>query len=195
MLVREKLQPYGAEKNLSDTEIVSALLGRETGLTIADISARNFEKLTTAQKTIIRAALELSARVVALRNDSHKISSSRDSFRAVSPFLCNLEVERFCVVLLNRANKIIRVETISSGGVAGTFADPRAIARLAILNNASGVIIAHNHPSGNTNPSGADLVLTAKMIEALKLIDCVLLDHIIYCGETSYYSFADNGKI
>lgn len=195
MQVREKLQPYGAEKNLSDTEIVSALLGRETGLTIADISARNFEKLTTAQKTIIRAALELSARVAILKNDSQKISSSRDSFRAVSPFLCNLEVERFCVVLLNRSNKIIKIETLSSGGVAGTVADPRAIARLAILNNASGVIIAHNHPSGNCNPSPADLTITQKTAGALKLIDSVLLDHIIYCGETSYYSFADNGQI
>ena len=195
MLVREKLQAYGAEKTLSDAEIIAALLGRETGLTIADISARNFEKLTTAQKTIIRAALELSARVVALRNDSRKITSSRDSFSAVSPHLCNLDVERFCIVLLNRANKIIRIETISVGGATGTVVDPRAVARLAILNNASSVIIAHNHPSGNTKPSQADINITRKTAEALKCIDCILLDHIIYCGETQYYSFADNDNI
>jgi DNA repair protein RadC len=92
---------------------------------------------------------------------------------------------------LSRANKVLSVMLISEGGTAGTVADVKKILAPAILQNASAIIISHNHPSGNLNPSDADKDLTAKVKEAAKLIDVTLLDHIIMTDE-KYYSFADN---
>ena len=100
----------------------------------------------------------------------------------------------FAVVLLNRANKIIHFEVISRGGITGTVADPRIILKLALSHGATSLILSHNHPSGNLNPSKADEDVTQKIKQAAALIDIQVLDHIIV-SEEGYYSFLDEGKL
>lgn len=103
-----------------------------------------------------------------------------------------VHVESFKVILLNRANKVLGVSNISKGGVAGTVADVKVIFQTALKANASSVILAHNHPSGNTHPSDNDIKLTRKLYAAGKTLDISVLDHLILTDST-YYSFADEG--
>lgn len=103
-------------------------------------------------------------------------------------------VEQFKIVLLNRANRIIGICQISEGGQAGTVVDPKVIFACALKANASFVILAHNHPSGNISPSETDRSLTQKLVEAGKYLDLPILDHIIVTYD-GYYSFADEGFI
>jgi len=104
--------------------------------------------------------------------------------------------ETFKMLLLNRANKVLGMTTISEGGLSGTVTDVRLIFQYAIKGNASGIIIAHNHPSGNQNPSESDLKITQKIKEAGNLLDIQLLDHIIITPEMDLYrSFADEGQL
>ncbi|HNE44520.1 MAG TPA: JAB domain-containing protein, partial [Chitinophagales bacterium] len=91
-----------------------------------------------------------------------------------------------------KANRIISKEKVSSGGVAGTVVDVKIILRLALQKLASGIILAHNHPSGNLQPSDADISVTKKLRDAAKLMEIAVLDHLII-GDRDYYSFADNG--
>jgi DNA repair protein RadC len=103
-------------------------------------------------------------------------------------------VEQFKVLLLNRANKVLGVVELSSGGVTGTVADPKLIFVAALKANACSIIISHNHPSGNLKPSQQDEQLTQKIKQAGQLLDIKLNDHIIVSSE-GYYSFADEGLI
>ena len=103
-------------------------------------------------------------------------------------------VEQFKVLLLNRAGRILGIYEVSSGGVSGTVADPKLIFSAALKANASSLILAHNHPSGNTKPSEADRQLTRKVKEGGKLLDISVLDHIIVTTE-GYRSLADEGEI
>ena len=100
------------------------------------------------------------------------------------------------MLLLNRANKVLGITTISEGGLSGTLMDVRMIFQYAIKGNACGIIIAHNHPSGNINPSESDQKITRKIKEAGNLLDIQLLDHIILTPEKEIFrSFADEGQI
>jgi DNA repair protein RadC len=103
-------------------------------------------------------------------------------------------VEQFKVLLLNRANRVLGIYEVSTGGVAGTVADPKLIFAAALKACASGIILSHNHPSGNLKPSSADLQLTQKMKRGGELLDIAVLDHIILISE-SYYSLADEGLL
>ena len=103
-------------------------------------------------------------------------------------------VEQFKVLFLNRANKILGIIDLSTGGVTGTVADPKLIFVAALKANASSIIISHNHPSGNLKPSQADEQLTQKIKYAGQLLEIRLFDHIIISSE-GYYSFADEGLI
>lgn len=100
--------------------------------------------------------------------------------------------EEFNILLLNRANKVLGLCKISSGGIAGTVADPKMIFQSALKGNASSIILSHNHPSGNLKPSQADLDLTKKIKEAGKFLDLPIVDHIIITDE-GFLSFADEG--
>ena len=100
--------------------------------------------------------------------------------------------EEFVILLLNRANRVLGFTLISKGGTSGTVVDTKMIFQIALKANASGVILSHNHPSGNTTPSEADISLTRKVISGGKLLEISVLDHIILTEE-SQYSFADNG--
>lgn len=103
-------------------------------------------------------------------------------------------VEQFKVILTNRANKVLGIFEVSTGGMTGTVADPKLIFVAALKCGATGVLLAHNHPSGNLTPSQADIDLTKKIKEGGKFLEIQLLDHLIITSE-GYYSFADEGLI
>jgi len=122
------------------------------------------------------------------------ITCSRDIYNLVRPNLMDLPHEEFWVILLNRANVVMRKVAISQGGVAGTVADPKMIFKEALEQLASSIILVHNHPSGNRQPSAADLALTKKLRQAGDFLDLPVLDHLIYT-DRGYYSFADEGVL
>lgn len=126
-----------------------------------------------------------------------KISTSRDARDVFMGMWDNTKLElmeQFKVMLTNRANKVLGIFELSTGGVSGTVVDPKLIFAAAIKGIASGLILCHNHPSGNLQPSQADIDLTRKIKEAGKLLEIQLLDHIILTSE-EYYSFADEGLL
>ncbi len=126
-----------------------------------------------------------------------KITHSKDAYQILknSWDFNKIEfVEQFKVMLLNRANKVLGICEVSTGGTCATVADPKIIFSVALKSMASGIIVAHNHPSGNLNPSQTDLDLTKKLKEAGKFLELQLLDHVIITSE-GYYSFADEGLI
>jgi DNA repair protein RadC len=102
--------------------------------------------------------------------------------------------EQFKIMLLNRANKVIGIYEVSSGGMSGTVADPKLIFGAALKSCATSIILSHNHPSGNLKPSNADLRLTSKIKAGGDLLDIDILDHIILTPE-GYFSFADEGLL
>ncbi|EOR96256.1 DNA repair protein RadC [Arcticibacter svalbardensis MN12-7] len=125
------------------------------------------------------------------------IGSSKDAYTI---FVQNWDagkmeyIEEFKVLFLNRANKVLGIFNVSTGGVAGTVADPKVIFGAALKANASSVILAHNHPSGSFRPSQADLNLTRKLIQAAGFLDMSVLDHLIITSE-GFISFADEGLL
>ena len=101
-------------------------------------------------------------------------------------------LEDFKILLLNRRNRVLGIVHISSGGLSGTVADPKVIFTAALKACASGIILCHNHPSGELDPSSEDLSLTKRLVEAGKMLDLKILDHLII-STNGYYSFGDDG--
>jgi DNA repair protein RadC len=123
------------------------------------------------------------------------VNSSKAAFDILSTLFPQETIclqEQFVVLYVNRANKVIGSYQLSKGGLTGTVADVRLILSVALKTLASGLILAHNHPSGNLKPSEADIGLTKKIKQSAKLMDIELLDHIIISNE-GYYSFIDEG--
>lgn len=123
-----------------------------------------------------------------------KITSSKDAENVLRELWSSqIEVrEEFVVLLLDRANRVLGYHLLSTGGITATVADIRLVYSVALKSLASGIIVAHNHPSGNIEPSQSDIQLTRKLKEAGKNMDIVLLDHLILTKE-NYTSFADEG--
>lgn len=125
-----------------------------------------------------------------------KITNSKEVFEVLFPLydrdIIELQ-EQFFLLLLNRASRIIGWIKLSLGGTVGTIVDPRIVFSLALKTNACSIILSHNHPSGNIQPSEADISLTNKINAASKLLEIKLLDHLIISPEEKYYSFADEG--
>jgi DNA repair protein RadC len=213
---REKLILKG-KSSLSDAELVAILLGSGTRtLSAVDLAKRllqvsnhNLHELARlsvndlikvkgigeVKAITIVAALELGRRRKDLEQDvKPKITSSRDAYEFLKADLIDIPHEAFWILLLNRAHRVIRKHQISQGGVAGTVADPKIIFKLALEDLASGIILAHNHPSGNLTASQADLDLTKKLKEGGKLLEIQVLDHLILAGQ-KYFSFADEGLL
>lgn len=213
---REKLLSKGTPV-LSDAELVAILLGTGTAATSAvelakrvlqtvdnnlhDLARLSVKDLTRikgigeAKAISIVAALELGRRrKEGDADEKPRISSSRDGFQLLRAHLQDIHHEEFWIILLNRANRVIKKCQISQGGVAGTVADPKIIFKLALAELASGIILAHNHPSGNLTASQADIDLTKKIREAGKLLEIQVLDHLIVAGQ-KYFSFADEGML
>ncbi len=213
---REKLMQKGTA-SLSDAELLAILissgtkeksavdLGREL-LSIVNnnlnalgrLSINDLTKLHgigTARAVTIAAALELGRRrKLAGVPEAAQIKCSKDVADIFQPLLSDLTHEEFWILFLNRSNKIINRMKLSQGGISGTVTDVRIVMKKAIEYLASGIIVCHNHPSGNLSPSDSDSRITQKIKDAGSLMDIQLLDHIIISGD-EYYSFADNGII
>jgi DNA repair protein RadC len=125
-----------------------------------------------------------------------KVAGSRDAYdvlqRIWSPKIDH--IEEFMILCLNRANKVLGWAKVSQGGLSGTVADPKVIFQIALKSNSCSLIICHNHPSGNLQPSEADIHLTRKLKEAGLMLDLPVLDHLIVSSE-GFYSFADEGLL
>ncbi len=213
---REKMLTKGRQA-LSDAELLAILLGsgtkRESAVALAQrILAQSgnnlhqlaqlsiqelmqFKGIGVAKAITITAALELGRRrqaATVLQKPS--ITSSQEAFRFLYPFLADLIHEEFWVLFLNKTNKIITHEKISSGGTDSTIVDLKILFRKALHWKAHHIIVCHNHPSGNVKPSPQDIELTKKIKEASNLIGIQLLDHIIIANDT-FYSFADEGTL
>jgi len=133
------------------------------------------------------------------RNESEtlsqqKVTRSRDAFEIFHSLMGDLPYEEFWMLILNKANKVIKKVRISEGGVSGTTVDPKKIYKIALDHHSSSLILGHNHPSGNTQPSEADHKITKKIKECGILLDIAVLDHIIV-GNEQFYSFADEGSL
>jgi len=131
-------------------------------------------------------------------SDRPKIKCSKDAYDLILSAWDAETIEyteEFKVLLLNRSNAVLGLITVSKGGISGTVTDVRIILQAAIKANASGLIVAHNHPSGNLNPSESDARITRKIKGAGELMDIQLLDHLIITPDRDYYSFADNGLV
>lgn len=127
-----------------------------------------------------------------------KISNSQDAFKILYPLfdINTIEFkEEFLLLLLNRANNILGWFKLSSGGTSGTVVDVKIVFMLALLTNASSIILSHNHPSQNIQPSEADIKLTNQIKEAGKLLGISVLDHLIIASNGTYFTFADEGLL
>lgn len=213
---REKLMLKGAAA-LSNSELLAILIGSGTKeksavevckeiladidndlnklarYTVSDLTRYN--GIGPAKAITIVSALELGRR----RKNSgdkevKKITSSRDAYQALYPYLSDLNHEEIWVLLLNRSNRIESTLRVSEGGISATVLDVRLVLREALNRYASGIILAHNHPTNNCVPSEQDIRITTKLKDAAKLMDINLLDHLILCGER-YYSFADENMM
>jgi DNA repair protein RadC len=213
---REKLLQKGTA-SLSDAELLAILissgtknksavdLGREL-LLMVNNNLNNLGKLTiedlkklhgigSARAVTIAAALELGRRrKLSDAENVIQIKCSKDVSDIFQPLLADLQYEEFWILFLNRSNKVINRMKLSQGGISGTVTDVRMVMKKAIEYLASGIIVCHNHPSGNLNPSESDSKITQKIKDAGNLMDIQLLDHLII-SEKDYYSFADNGLL
>ncbi len=127
-----------------------------------------------------------------------KIQSSDDSYELCKELFNSDTVnfsEEVILIMLNRANNTIGWVRISTGGFSGAVVDPKVIFTYALSVGASALILAHNHPSGNANPSGSDISMTNKLKSGGDILDITFLDHIIYTEDNGYYSFADEGQL
>ena len=213
---REKMLQKGASA-LSDAELLAILISsgtkKRTALDLArevlDMAGKNLRELGRlsvkelqkingigeARAITVCAALELGRRrQVNETPDKATINTSKQAASIIVPFLQGLQHEVFYVLYLNQSCKLIKGETISSGGMTGTVADIKMILKGCLLHNANHLIVAHNHPSGSKNPSQADKLLTDKLKESAKLMDIKLIDHLIVAGN-EYLSMADEGFV
>lgn len=154
--------------------------------------------VNTNEKRLYEVAeIQLSYKSNVKPSERPKISGSRDAFEILKANWDENKiefVEHFKVMFTNRANKVLGILEVSSGGVSGTVADPKVIFAGAIKAGACGFIVAHNHPSGNLTASQSDIELTRRLRDGGKLLEIQLLDHIILTTE-GYFSFADEGMI
>lgn len=211
---REKLLLKG-KSALSDAELLGILLGSgSTDLSAVDLAKQilasanhnlndlakctvsdlqKFKGIGEAKAITIVSALELGRRrKETAKTEREKILSSKNAYEMMQEHLLDLPHEEFWIILLNRANEVIRKTQISSGGVAATVADPKIIFKNAIENLASSMVLVHNHPSGNLKPSQQDIDLTKKLKEGGKMLEIPILDHLIFTDH-AYFSFADEG--
>ena len=213
---REKLMLKGRHA-LSDADLIAILIGSGTKdtsaieiaksilqevndnlmelgrLTISDLEKH--KGVGPARAITISAALELGKR----RNESVSVEKamlrrSQDAYTMFKTVLGDQPYEEFWILLLNRANRLLRKCCISEGGISGTVVDPKKIFKIALDHHASAIILGHNHPSGNTKPSESDIRITNKIMEAGKVLEVSVLDHIIVTDD-SFFSFSDQGML
>ena len=213
---REKLLQKG-RSSLSDAELLAILIGSgsrtqsavdlckkilsDVGNNLVELGRLSVKQLQSyngigeAKALSIVAALELGRRRRAGEAlEKMKISSSSSVFELMQPEIGELPHEEFWIIYLNNSNKVIEKHHLSKGGITGTLVDVRLALKKALELGATALILTHNHPSGNLNPSSSDKQLTQKLKTAGESLDIKILDHIIVT-EKSYFSFADEGLL
>jgi DNA repair protein RadC len=212
---RERLLQNGPQ-HLTEAELLGILLGKgTTKKTAVDLArelldryeslqklfSRSPSELTTvkgigsAKAAVLLAAFELVRRIQSQKSaDRPLFKRSSDVVKHYLPLMRDLRKEVFKVLLLNRANRFIREVSISEGTLDASIVHPRDVFREALLEPASGIILIHNHPSGNPSPSEEDLRITKQLVDAGRLLGIKIYDHIILAGE-DYRSLADEGLL
>ncbi len=213
---REKLLANGP-RALSDAELIAILIGSgNLDETAVELSRRilnsvdndlnelgrkttgylsQFKGIGEAKAITIMAAMELGRRrKETLKPEKVVITCSRDVAELMMPLIGELDNEEFWILLIDRANKVKHKFMTSRGGITSTIIDVRMIMKTALEMAAVGMILCHNHPSGNLEPSEADRKITAKIKDTGTIMDIKVLDHIIIT-QNSYYSFADSGVL
>jgi len=149
------------------------------------------------KKTFRVAEVEISYRPDYKVSERPQISSSNDAYQILTQQWNRDKIElleEFKILLVNRRNRVLGVVNISQGGLSATIADPKVIFVTALKSSASGIILCHNHPSGELDPSKEDIAITKKLKAGAELLDLKVLDHLII-SKDSYYSFADEGMM
>ncbi len=212
---RERLLQHGPQP-LTESELLGILLGKGTRKkTAVDLARELLDQYESLQKLFSRSPSELmkvkgigsakaatlSAAFELVRRIQSQGNMAKPSFKRslevanhYLPLMRDLRKEVFKVLLLNRANRLIKDVTISEGTLEASIVHPRDVFREALLEPAAGIILIHNHPSGNPSPSEEDLRITKQLVEAGRLLGIKVYDHIILAGE-SYRSLADEGLI
>ncbi|MDR2120557.1 MAG: DNA repair protein RadC [Tannerella sp.] len=213
---REKMLLKGAS-SLSDAELLAILIGSGSRdetvvqlsqrilssvsgnlntlgkLSVKDLTA--FKGIGEAKAITIVAAMELGRRKRETAPlERMTVRSSRDVYDLFYPHLCDLSHEELWMALTSRAGKVVEKIKVGQGGTGMIYTDIQLIMKPAVNALAAGIILCHNHPSGNIAPSGGDDELTARLAEAAALFNITLLDHVIFC-DNDYYSYADEGKL
>ncbi|MCL4282051.1 MAG: DNA repair protein RadC [Flavobacteriales bacterium] len=213
---RERMLAHGA-KALSDAELVAVLLRsgtrdlsaldlarhllNEAGNDLNKLAARTPAELMKrkgvgeAKALAIVAALELGMRRRSTgAPERERVHTSAVAHEVLRPKMADLPHEEFWVILLDRGLRVQAVQRVSIGGIHGTVADPKVIFRMALEKGASCLVLGHNHPSGQLQPSEEDIRLTRKLVEGGRMLDILVQDHLIVTS-AGYYSFADNGQL
>lgn len=216
---REKALNLGVE-HLTNTELMAIILGSGLrGMSVIDLAQEilkgnenklsrvarmsinelctKFKGIGVAKAISIKAAIELGSRCVhslALENEEPQIRSSKDCYDLMRQRAELLQHEQFWILFLSQSNRVKSIECISKGGLTSTVVDVKIILKMAIDKLAQGLILVHNHPSGNLSPSLPDDNLTKKINDGAKILDIKLLDHIIISSK-GYYSYNDEGRI
>jgi len=212
----EKLSGQG-RRALTDAELIAILIGSGSrNETAVELSTRilhhyendlnklgkatinelsNFKGIGEAKAISIIAALEIGRR----RNDTESkpqdsINSSKDAYTIMRRHLVDLSHEEFWILLLGRSQKVLAKELVSKGGLSATVVDPKIIFGMALQHKATGIIMIHNHPSGNLKPSQQDIHLTKQLADAGRIMAINIQDHLII-SDAGFYSFADEGVI
>lgn len=219
---REKMKAKGP-KELSNAELIGILIGSGTpGNTAIDLAKeilkrsddeltpliqmeisdfKKFHGIGDAKAITLIAAFELGRRLSSEKSNRKDflVKNSSDLYECLHTQIDNLPREKFLAVYLNSRGKVIDTQCISYGGISGTLVDLRTLFKFAVETNAVSIAMAHNHPSGNLRPSAEDKKLTTRIVDAAKLLDIRVLDHLIVGIDThtneQYYSFRDNGLI
>jgi DNA repair protein RadC len=203
MYLHEQISEYG-QKSVSDLDLLAIVAGlspdqiRAKITSVFDVKGKSAKEVqgmgfTKAQSARIVAAIEVGNRAY-FTPERGQVKCSNDCFLAVAHHFAGLRIEKFFVLLLNKKNKIIEVQELARGSSDRCVASAYEVIRAAMLHDAVGVVIAHNHPSGGLQPSSSDLETTRRIKGALSQCEITLLDHLII-HENTFYSFADDGNI
>lgn len=213
---REKLMTKG-RSSLSNAELLAILIGTGTNNESAvDLAKRILDSVDNDLKSLAKKTIEeftqfkgigkvkainiITALEIGQRrrySDAQKVSTvsnSQSAYELLQASLAELAHEEFWALFLSNSNRVLAMQQISIGGLTGTVADVRLIFKKALLLGATSIIVSHNHPSGNINPSAADKLLTKKLVEAGLIMNIKLIDHLIIT-DSQYFSFADEGLI
>lgn len=213
---REKFLLKG-KNSLSDSELLAIIMGSGSRnesavelarkilnsvdnnwnqLSMASLSdLMKFKGVGEAKAISISSALEIGRRRSAQESvQKPLITKSEDAFQLLHPFLGDLPTEEFWAIYLNQSNKVILKTRLTAGGISQSIVDTRVLFKYGIENFATGIIIAHNHPSGSLKPSHEDIKITKQINDAGHILQIKLLDHLIITQQ-SYLSFADEGLL